>query len=146
MKESATAASAADRDAAGVSSPPGFDRADGLSPSARRLLGEVAEHVRRRRLDQAEQLMPALGALAPTHPETLRMRAVIAHGRKRFGEAVVLLRRAIEERPYDALPWNNLGAALAELKDLEGAVEAFRKCAELAPQRAAPWFNLGHAL
>ena len=146
MKESGTAAPAADRDARAAVAPSGFDRADGLSASGRRLLSEVAEHARRRRVDQAEQLLPALTALAPTHPEVLRMRAVVSHMRNRFGEAAVLLKRVVAERPYDALPWNNLGAALAELKDLDGAVIAFRKCAELAPQRAAPWFNLGHAL
>ena len=146
MKESATAAPAADLDVPAAAAPPGFDRADGLSESGRRLLTEIAEHARRRRVDEAERLLPALTALSPTHPEVLRMRAIVAHLRNRFGEAAVMLKRVVAERPYDALPWNNLGAALAELKDLDGAVVAFRKCAELAPQRAAPWFNLGHAL
>ena len=145
MKESAIAAPAAERDPRSAP-PPGFDRAEGLSESGRRLLTEIALYARRRRPDEAEKLLPALMALSPTHPETLRMRAAIAHMRNRHGEAVVLLRRVVEERPFDALPWNNLGAALAELKDVEGSIVAFRKCAELAPERAAPWFNLGHAL
>jgi tetratricopeptide (TPR) repeat protein len=145
MKESATAAPAALSEPRSVP-PRGFDRAEGLSESGRRLLTEIALYAKQRRPDAAEKLLPALMALSPTHPETLRMRAAIAHLRNRHGEAAVLLRRVVEERPFDALPWNNLGAALAELKDVEGSVVAFRKCAELAPERAAPWFNLGHAL
>jgi tetratricopeptide (TPR) repeat protein len=66
--------------------------------------------------------------------------------RGRSAEAAAHLRRALEQRPYDALPWNNLGSALAETGDLDGAIEAFRKCIALAPERAAPWFNLGRAL
>jgi tetratricopeptide (TPR) repeat protein len=149
MNESGTAASAAGavgETAQRVTRRAAFDRADGLSPSGRRLLGELGDLVKRRNVDAAEKLLPGLVALAPTHPEVLRLRAVLAHMRQRYAEAATLLRRVLEERPYDALPWNNLGAALAELKDIEGAVVAFRKCAELAPERAAPWFNLGHAL
>jgi len=147
MKESAIAASAADLDnGAEPVRAPGFDRADGLSPSGRRLLAEVLKHVQRRRVDEAEKVLPGLIALAPTHPEVLRVRAIVAHQRNRFAESAALLRRVVEERPYDALPWNNLGSALAELRDIDGAIVAFRKCTELAPQRAAPWFNLGRAL
>ncbi|HKE49147.1 MAG TPA: sulfotransferase [Rhodanobacteraceae bacterium] len=150
MKEHATAASAA-ADADGMESArsagqPPFDRAEGLSPSARKLLADVVECARLRRADQAEQILPALMALAPAHPEVLRVRALVAHLRARYHEAASLLKRALEERPFDALGWNNLGSALAEAGDLEGAVVAFRKCAELAPQRAAPWFNIGNAL
>jgi tetratricopeptide (TPR) repeat protein len=146
MKESAIAASAADLDdGAEPVRAPGFDRADGLSPSGKRLLSEAVKFVQQRRIDEAEKVLPGLTALAPTHPEVLRMRAIVAHHRNRYGEAAALLRRVVEERPYDALPWNNLGSALAELRDIDGAIVAFRKCTELAPQRAAPWFNLGRA-
>ena len=149
MKENATAAEAAvdaAADSARVDAPAAFDRAAGLSASARRILTEVAECARLRRPEQAEQMLPALVALAPSHPEVLRIRAIVAHLRGRYAEAATLLKRALDERPSDALAWNNLGSALAESGDLEGAVAAFRQCAALAPQRAAPWFNIGHAL
>jgi Flp pilus assembly protein TadD len=148
MKESALddAATAIDGASRAPDATPAYDRAEGLSDSARRLLASVAEAVRRRRADEAETLLQSLSALAPAHPEVLRLRAVVAHMRGRFADAANLLRRVLAERPWDAQPWNNLGSALAELGDLDGAIQAFRKCAELAPQRAAPWFNLGRAL
>src|SRR3954466_10490022 len=108
----------------------GYDRAEGLSPSARRLVAQIVQSMRQRRRGEAESLLKSIEALAPTHPEVLRLRAVLAHMQGRFGEAVALLRRAIEQRPDDALPWNNLGSALAEHGDLDAAIEAFRKCTE----------------
>jgi len=149
MKDSVTAEGPASSDAGAVAartSAPGFDRGAGLSESGKRLLAQITESVRQHRAEDAERLMPALVALAPNHSEVLRLRAVLAHMRQRYAEAVTLLQRALKDRPFDALPWNNLGSALAELGDLPAATEAFRKCAELAPQRAAPWFNLGRAL
>ena len=150
MKQPATVSDfALDPDGERRTAPPAqgdVDRAEGLSPSGRRLVAQVVESMRQRRRGEAEALLKSLEALAPAHPEVLRLRAVLAHMQGRFGEAVALLRRAIEQRPDDALPWNNLGSALAEHGDLDAAIEAFRKCTELAPQRAAPWFNLGRAL
>ena len=148
MKEPVNAAAPASTAAAATAAQPAraFDRGAGLSASGKRLLAQITESVRLHRADDAERLLPALVALAPNHSEVLRLRAVLAHMRGRYADAVGLLQRALKDRPYDALPWNNLGSALAELGDLPGATEAFRKCAELAPQRAAPWFNLGRAL
>lgn len=123
-----------------------FDRAEGLSQSGRQVLNQVAAAIRERNADAADKYLDAVAALAPSHPEVLRLRALVAQMRGRFAEAAVHLRRALEQRPYDALPWNNLGSALAETGDLDGAIAAFRKCIELAPRRAAPWFNLGRAL
>jgi len=123
-----------------------FDRAEGISQSGRQVLKQAAESIRARDADAAERYLDAVAALAPAHPEVLRLRALVAQMRGRSAEAAAYLKRALEQRPYDALPWNNLGSALAETGDLDGAIAAFRKCLELAPQRAAPWFNLGRAL
>jgi len=125
---------------------PRFDRAEGLSQSGRQVLNQVAESIRSRDADAAERYLDAVAALAPAHPEVLRLRALVAQMRGQYAEAAAYLKRALEQRPYDALPWNNLGSALAETGDLDGAIAAFKKCIELAPQRAAPWFNLGRAL
>jgi tetratricopeptide (TPR) repeat protein len=151
MKDSAAnAALAAARDNAHGRRPdaPGaaVDRAEGLSESGRRLLAQVTRNIQTHRLDDAAQLLESVAALAPAHPEVLRLRALIEHRNGRFREAVALLQRAIEQRPNDALAWNNLGSALAELGELDQGIAAFARCAELSPQRAAPWFNLGRAL
>jgi tetratricopeptide (TPR) repeat protein len=142
MKPSASTGTPASADAAGQR----FDRAEGLSASARRLLTDAAASIRERRADAADAHLASVSALAPAHPEVLRLRALVAQMRGHHDEAAKLLRRVIEARPYDALPWNNYGSALAETGDLDGSIAAFKQCAELAPQRAAPWFNLGRAL
>lgn len=123
-----------------------FDRAEGLSESGRRLLQQAAESIRQRQPDAAEAHLASVGALAPAHPEVLRLRALVAQIRGKHEDAVTLLRRVVEATPYDALPWNNIGTSFAETGDLDAAIAAFRRAAELAPRRAAPWFNLGRAL
>jgi tetratricopeptide (TPR) repeat protein len=125
---------------------PAFDRAEGLAPSGRRLVAAITDAIKRQNPGDAERILPALVALAPNHPEVLRLRAVLAHMRRDYASSVTLLKRSIDARPFDALTWNNIGSALAELGDLANATIAFRQCAHLAPQRAAPWFNLGRAL
>jgi tetratricopeptide (TPR) repeat protein len=147
MNEPAPAARAASIPAAGNgAAAPAFDRTAGLMPNGRRLHAQISEALKQRRRDDVERLLPALVALAPAHPEVLRLRAVLAHMQRNYSEAKAFLRRAIEERPLDALAWNNLGSAEAETGDLDAATVAFRRCAELSPERAAPWFNLGRAL
>jgi len=123
-----------------------FDRAEGLSDSGRRILQQAAESIRLRRADDADAHLASVGALAPAHPEVLCLRAVVAQMRNQHADAAKLLRRVVDARPFDALPWNNFGTSLAESGDIDGAIAAFRRSAELAPQRAAPWFNLGRAL
>jgi len=142
MEDTATAA----RTPSPQGQSPAFNRSEGLSASGARLAAQVTAAIKQQNPAEAERVLPALIALAPNHPEVLRLRAVLSHMRGDYAGSTALLKRAIEERPFDALLWNNIGSALAETGDLPGASIAFRKCAELAPQRAAPWFNLGRAL
>lgn len=123
-----------------------FDRNAGLSAEAQRLAGQVVQLIRVERLAEAERGIAALAALTPTHPEVMRLHAVLLHKRKRFAEAVSLLRRALEQAPNDALAWSNLGTALVETGAVDEAIDAFRCSAELEPTRATSWFNLGRAL
>jgi tetratricopeptide (TPR) repeat protein len=122
------------------------DRAIGLSAHGRQLLEQAAAALGQKRMQQAASALGALAALAPQHPEVLRLRAVGLHQQGRFDQAVPLLRRAIEQWPDDSLLYNNLGSALGETGDIEGALEALRRSVELAPELATTWFNLGHAL
>lgn len=122
------------------------NRAEGLGPRAAQLLEQAGQAIQRRDLDEAERAMAGLAALAPNHGEVLRLLAVIAHLRKRFAEAIELLHRADAAKPDDALIWNNLGSALGETGDIEGALAAFRRSCDLAPNTPAAWFNLGKAL
>ncbi|HEY6985547.1 MAG TPA: sulfotransferase [Rhodanobacteraceae bacterium] len=119
-----------------------FDRTAGLSHAALKLLREVHAALQRRDWAAVQNRLSALIALAPAHPEVLRVRAAIAHLQGRGEESVALLRRVLETRPYDAQALTDLGSALANLGDADGAENAFRRSAEIEPQRVAPLLGL----
>jgi tetratricopeptide (TPR) repeat protein len=62
------------------------------------------------------------------------------------GEEAGCFRAALAIRPGSAIAHNNLGAALYEKKDPEGAILEFKKAIELDREGAAPHHNLGNAL
>lgn len=97
------------------------------------------------RSDPDGAAMPLQGAiaLAPEHPEVLRLQAVSRILQGRHAEAIDLLGRALSARPQDALLHNNLGSALRAHGQFDAAIAAFRAACGLAPTLAAAWFNLG---
>jgi len=60
----------------------------------------------------------------------------------RWEEAEAINRDIIEKSPSDAEAYNRLGRALAELRDFDGAKEAYLKALELAPENAIAKKNL----
>jgi serine/threonine-protein kinase len=61
-------------------------------------------------------------------------------------EAVGYFRAAVALRPASAAAHNELGAALEEKGDREGAIAEYRKSIELDPKWGAAYTNLGNAL
>ncbi|MGH8173885.1 MAG: sulfotransferase [Rhodanobacteraceae bacterium] len=116
-----------------------------LPARVQRLLSRAQQWFERREFGFADRTLQEALLLAPEHPELLRLRAVTLHVQQRYAEAVALLRRAAVLRPEDALIYNNLGSALGESGDLEGAMDAFRQATRATPDLAASWFNLGKA-
>jgi tetratricopeptide (TPR) repeat protein len=121
------------------------DRLEGLSPRVQRLVIRAQQWLDRGEVEFADRSLAQASASAPDHPEILRLRAITLHLARRFDEAIALLRRSLAARPEDAATWNNLGSALGESGDLEGALDAFRRSSEAAPELAVSWFNLGKA-
>jgi len=121
------------------------ERTRGMPARAQRLLTRAERWIDQREFGFADRALEEALAIAPEHPELLRLRAVTLHVRRRYAEAIALLRRAAALRPGDALIHNNLGSALGESGDLEGAVAAFARASEIEPNLAASWFNLGKA-
>ncbi len=64
----------------------------------------------------------------------------------KHAESIAEWRKAIELSPGEALPYNNLGFALAETGKLDEAVRAFEKALELNPEYPEAHNNLGEAL
>jgi tetratricopeptide (TPR) repeat protein len=120
-------------------------RLQGLSPTAVRLLAEAGTYLERGDSHAAAAALEGATALAPDHPEVLRLCAVARMLENRGADAVTLLRRALVLRPDDALLYNNLGSALRTIGDAGGALAAFGRACGLEPTLAAAWFNLGKA-
>lgn len=121
-------------------------RRSGLSAEVARLLDQAGPFLDRRDPLRAAPLIAGALALAPDHPEVLRIAAVAAVLEGRTTEAITALRRALASRPDDALLHNNLGSALAAAGDIDGAIDAFRRASAIAPALAASWYNLGKTL
>lgn len=122
------------------------ERIAGLSATAARLLGEAARALAAQRLDEADRVFAGVLALAPRHPEVLRLLGVLRQQQGRTGESLNALREAAALRPGDALIRMNLGSALRASGDRPAALGAFREACALAPDLAPAWFNLGKAL
>lgn len=118
-------------------------RFHGLSSTAVQLLETAGRLLEQGDPDGASLPLHGALALAPAHPEVLRMLAVGRILQGRHAEAIDLLRRALAGRPQDALLHNNLGSALRAHGELRAAIAAFHSACELAPGLAAVWFNLG---
>jgi tetratricopeptide (TPR) repeat protein len=122
------------------------ERFAGLTPAALRLLREAGQCLTQNRLDEAEQALIGVFAVAPDHPEALRLQATLHHLHGRRDEAIALLRRALKQQPDDALIIHHLGASLLQAGAMSEALPLLRRACELAPDLGAAWLNLGTAL
>ena len=120
------------------------DRLQGLSSSARRLLQEATAALQRRDAAATLRQVSALHALAPAHPEVLRLRAAVARLQGRLDEAIVLLREAATARPADALVLSNLAHGLADRGETDAAQQMLQHCIELEPGRMSHRLALAH--
>ena len=122
--------------------PPG-SRLYGLDRNAIPHVVAAAQALESGRADEAARHIANAAANQPTHPEVLRLRAGIESLRGNNVEAIAAIRRAVEQRPRDALYQNTLGTILAEAGEYDAAIAALRRCCELQPGLAIAWFNLG---
>lgn len=99
------------------------------------------------RLDEAESEVRIALGISPDDTKALTAHGVIlARMKGRAEEAISELRRVVVLAPDSGDAHLNLGIALADEFDLQGAVAEFSEAVRLAPERAAPHYNLGRAL
>ena len=118
-------------------------RLDGLTPQAIRHVIATAEALNFGRVDEAERHIVSVLASFPDHPEVLRLLAGIQNLRGEKQAAIDSMRRAVAQRPDDALYHNTLGAVLGENTELDAAIASLRRACELQPELEASWYNLG---
>lgn len=118
-------------------------RRQGLSDASWRHVASAGAALDAGRLDAASQSLAAIPAAEAGHPEVLRMRAGIHSLQGQHREAVAVMRRAVAQRPDDALYCNTLGTIYGNAGNYDAAVEALQRACELQPTLALAWFNLG---
>lgn len=118
----------------------------GLPPKAIPLLHAAARAIRDGAVPQAMRCLDDALALAPEHPEALRLYGILYNRMQRHDQAHAVLQRALAQRPGDALIFNDLGSALSGIGETAAAFDAWRRACALAPDYATAWFNLGRNL
>ncbi|WP_284318919.1 tetratricopeptide repeat-containing sulfotransferase family protein [Dyella acidisoli] len=115
----------------------------GLDPVAANRVIAAEQALAMNRPDQAVgQLGPAL-ASHPDHPEVLRLHASLLSLRGEHRSALGDMRRALDQRPHEALYHNAFALFLAEAGELDQAIEFLRRACELQPTFVLAWYNLG---
>ena len=122
------------------------DRLAGLSVASRLALQRAAADIARGA--HAEAASPLIGVLAttPSHPEALRLLALVRYHAGAHREAIELLRRALAGWPDDAPTLSVLGGLLGNLGETDEAVALLRRACASDPDLAAAWYNLGRLL
>jgi tetratricopeptide (TPR) repeat protein len=98
------------------------------------------------RIAEAEKLCAEILQREPRNADVLRFLASCATDREQFGDAIVLLRRALEFAPESVRAWIALGNALLARQDFAAAIEAFERSAAIEPGLAQTRLMLGKAL
>lgn len=121
-------------------------RLTALPPAAVQRMHAAMQAIRQGDAEAVLRLTGEVLAVAPEHPEALRL-AGIAHGAGgRHDLARDALQRSHEQRPDDALVLIDLGNAQQRCGDPAAARTSWRKAGELAPRHPMPWYNLGRGL
>src|SRR5699024_2603760 len=117
-----------------------------LSPPAERLLGRARSQWQGRQFDAVAQTLAQVLALAPDHPEALRMLGMAAQRRRDNATARDWFRKVLPVWPDDVDLHVGLGIALYERGETDEAIALLRRACELAPDSPMAWFNFGEAI
>ena len=121
-------------------------RVEGLSPPAIRFLQTAARSLDARDFDTAAGALRQARSIAPTHPEILRIEAVLEYRRGRLAEATALLKQVLAAWPDDAMALGNIGSIYADSGRTAEALLTLNRACQVAPEQAGAWFNLGKVL
>lgn len=69
-------------------------------------------------------------------------RGKLAFEARRYADAVVEFRKAVAEKPDSVVARINLGAALTQVGDLDGAAEQFKEAIRIEPEKGNAHYNL----
>jgi tetratricopeptide (TPR) repeat protein len=118
----------------------------GLSTAQAQQLEAAARAIRDAALAPAQQLLGAVLAQAPEHPEALRLLGILHTRGRQHDAAREVLGLALQHWPDDPLALTDLGNAEQAAGDVETALAYWRRACALAPDYPMGWFNLGRNL
>ncbi len=121
-------------------------RLEGLTAPALRFLQTAVRSLDARDFQTAATALGQARAIAPQHPEILRIEGLLEYRRGRFAEATALLKQALAAWPDDAMTLGNLGSVYADGGRTIEAMLMLNRACQVAPDQAASWFNLGKLL
>lgn len=114
-----------------------------LPPHAARELRRAAQWIERGDFRSADRAMADVRAVAPDHPEVLRIDAALQRNRGQAAAAVLTLERALATRPDDARILVEYGCALRDAHRHRDALAAFEQATEAGPDLAPAFQQLG---
>lgn len=106
-------------------------------------LNEAVACLRKGDGPHAERLLERAVSEYPSNPLALAAWGQFLKDRRRYAEAVPVLRRAALLMPESVAHWCNLGAACQDTEDVAGALQAYRQAIALDPRRWEVYQNLG---
>lgn len=121
-------------------------RLAGLSPDQKQRTIAIAQAMERGQIQEAQRGAVALLALAPTHPEVLRLFAMLQQQAGNHRQALDALLRACAQRPDDPMIYNALGQSYEGINDLARSRDALQRACELGPDLAVCSFNYARRL
>ncbi|MDR3388279.1 MAG: sulfotransferase [Rudaea sp.] len=122
------------------------ERLRGLLPAAAQALQRAGACLQRNDFAATNSALAAAAALAPEHPEVLRLAAVLDIRTGQPQRAIGRLRALLARHPGDVLAHGDLGDALRAAGDLDAAYALWRRACERVPDSATAWFILGSNL
>lgn len=128
----------------GAAPAPASDQAKAMSID--QAMSFALRHHQAGNLDIAENVYRQVLRFHPDNPEALHLLGVIAFQHKRHEEAVMLIGRAVRQKPGFADAHSNLGNALRELGRLDEAEQSYRKALAARSGFAMAHYNLGNVL
>lgn len=111
--------------------------------AAKPTIQAIAGHLQANRLVETERSARALLAGEPSNVNAIVLLAISLLMQGRPAEAAELHRQLIGMQPKESTHYNNLGTALRELGDLNGAEGAYRQGLKLDPGNAGALASLG---
>ena len=108
------------------------------------LFQTARQHFLAGRQSEAEDACRQAVHADPRHPYSLYLLGVIAGDAGRLDESLTLFDQALASSPDFAEAHGNRAVALATLKRMDEAEQAFRRSLELDPRQVGAWFGLGN--